>query len=125
MKRKRTYSTILILLSIALSMTSGLAWASDWIKKPVTSRWTWFEDYVFVYATYTVACSPNCSCQVGMGVKAFGEPMGEKIKFSQLKEITVIGLGAIHIKSVESEKGCKAALRLGEYGTVPLLDIKW
>ena len=42
-----------------------------------------------------------------MGVFAFGEPRGEKIRFSGEEEITVVGAGALHFR-VDDDKGpCK------------------
>ncbi len=101
------------------------AQAFEWNKRSITQEWTWFEDYVFVYAVYTLVCSPGCECQVGMGIKAFGEPRGEKIRFSEAKEVTVIGVGAIHIRNTSSGDSCQAAVRLGEFGTIPVLRIDW
>ena len=69
--------------------------------------WQWVEDYVYATATYVVACPPDRRCQVGMGVFAFGEPRGEKMRFSGEKEITVVGAGALHFR-VDDDKGpCK------------------
>ena len=71
--------------------------------------WQWAEDYVYATATYVVACPPDRHCQVGMGVFAFGEPRGEKIRFSGEKEITVVGAGALHFRV----DGGKGACRIG------------
>jgi hypothetical protein len=71
------------------------------------SNWQWAESYVYIKATYVVACPPDRRCQVGMGVFAFGKPLGEKIRFSGEQEITVFGAGALHFR-VDDEKGpCK------------------
>jgi hypothetical protein len=40
-------------------------------------KWTWMEDYLFVYANYVVACETGRRCQVGMGIFAFDEPRGD------------------------------------------------
>ncbi|WP_334151313.1 hypothetical protein [Hyphomicrobium sp.] len=69
--------------------------------------WQWAEDYVYVTATYVVACPPNRTCQVGMGLFAFGEPRGEKIRFSGEREITVVGAGALHFRVDDGKGPCK------------------
>lgn len=99
--------------------------APGWVKKAISAEWTWFEDYVFLWATYTLACSPGCSCQAGMGLMAFGEPRGEKIRFNGSREVLVIGAGAIHIRVVDGGSGCSAALAPGKFGLVPLVDLSW
>ena len=69
--------------------------------------WQWGEDYVYATATYTVACPPSRTCQVGMGIMAFGEPHGEKIRFSGEREITVIGIGSLHFRVDDGEGPCR------------------
>jgi len=84
------------------------------------SKWQWAEDYVYATATYIVACPPDRRCQVGMGVFAFGEPRGEKIRFSGEQEITVVGAGALHFR-VDDEKGpCK--IGFAQKGNRPILQ---
>lgn len=76
------------------------------------SNWQWAEDYVYATATYVVACPADRHVQVGMGVFSFGEPRGEKIRFSGEQEMTVIGVGALHFR-VNDEKGpCKVGFAL-------------
>jgi len=70
-------------------------------------KWQWAEDYVLASATYTVACPADRRVQVGMGVMAFGEPRGEKIRFSGEQEITVVGAGALHFRIDDGKGPCK------------------
>jgi hypothetical protein len=69
--------------------------------------WQWAEDYVYAKATYTVAWPSDRQVQVGMGVMAFGEPRGEKNRFSGSKEIVVIGVGALHFRVDDGKGPCK------------------
>ncbi len=71
------------------------------------SEWQWAEDYIYAVATYIIFCPPDRCCQVGMGISTFGEPRGEKIRFSGVKEITVIGLGALHFRVDDGKGSCK------------------
>lgn len=96
-----------------------------WLTKPVADQWVWFEDYAFAWATYTVACSPGCTCQAGMGPKMFGEPRGEKIRFAGAKDVLTIGMGAIHIRRVAGDRECAAAVTPGNFETIRLVDIPW
>ncbi|KAB2700311.1 hypothetical protein F9K79_05295 [Ochrobactrum sp. Kaboul] len=70
------------------------------------SDWQWAEEYVYLYATYIVACPKDRQCQVGMGIFAFGEPRGEKIRFSGDREITVLGAGALHFRVDDGRGPC-------------------
>jgi hypothetical protein len=65
------------------------------------------ETYVYLMATYMVACPPDRTCQVGMGAKWFGEPRGEKIRFSGEQEITVALAGQLHFRVDDGQGPCK------------------
>lgn len=69
--------------------------------------WQWAETYVYATATYLVACPPDRRVQVGMGINAFGEPRGEKIRFSGEQEITVIGIGQLHFRVDDGLGPCR------------------
>ena len=69
--------------------------------------WQWAETYVYGTATYLVACPPDRRVQVGMGIKAFGEPRGEKVRFSGEREITVVGAGQLHFRVDDGLGPCR------------------
>lgn len=77
-------------------------------------KWQWAEDYAFAMAVYTVACPQNRRVQVGMGVMSFGEPRGEKLRFSGEQEITVVGAGALHFRVDDGQGPCKVGFVQGE-----------
>ena len=45
-----------------------------------------------------------------MGVMAFGNPRGEKIRFSGTRKITVVGVGSLHFRVVDGKGPCKVGL---------------
>ena len=112
------------LLAMA-SFVAVPAFASVWLTRPVTAEWTWFEDYVYATDTYVVACQPNRRCQVGMGIFAFGEPRGEKIRFSGEREVTVIGVGSIHIRSDDGDGVSQAAIYQKDSRALKTPPISW
>ena len=116
---------LLIVTAAFLLLFSGPARASDWTQKAAGESWTWCEDYVFAYATYIVACEPTRECQVGMGIFAFGEPRGEKVRFSGEREITVIGIGSLHIRTTDRKGPAKAAFILKNAELIKTPPIKW
>lgn len=71
------------------------------------SDWQWAEDYVYATAVYIVACPLDRQCQVGMGIFSFGEPRGEKIRFSGEQEITVVGIGSLHFRVDDGKGNCE------------------
>lgn len=73
----------------------------------IDDQWKWGETYLYSYAKYLVACPEDRTCQVGMGVMAFGKPLGEKIRFSGQKEIIVIGAGQLHFRVDDGRGRCK------------------
>ena len=91
------------------------------LKKRVGSDWTWFDDYVFVTASYTCFSPPGRTVQVGMGVFMFGEPRGEKVAVSGKSSFTVIGAGAIHIRVYDSVPDCEVAISQDNNVLVPIL----
>ena len=94
----------------------------EWLRKKTGDDWTWFEDYVYAWAIYQVACEPGRLCQVGMGIFAFGEPRGEKISFVGEREILVIGVGSIHIRPSDGRGPVKAAIAQKDAG---LISVSW
>jgi hypothetical protein len=76
------------------------------------ANWQWAEDYVYATATYVVACPPDRRVQVGMGIMSFGEPRGEKLRFSGEREITVIGVGALHFRVDDGRGPCQVGFAL-------------
>jgi hypothetical protein len=85
-------------------------------------KWTWMEDYLFVYANYVVACETGRRCQVGMGIFAFDEPRGEKIRFTGQIEILTVGVGAIYIRADDGNGPVKAAFVRKQSGLIPIID---
>ncbi|MCZ8254517.1 MAG: hypothetical protein O9327_02395 [Polaromonas sp.] len=80
----------------------------DPIYKHITgSSWQKAETYVYAAATYVVACPPDRRCQVGMGIYAFGEPRGEKVRFSGELEVTVVGAGALWFRVADDKGPCQ------------------
>lgn len=99
--------------------------AAGWVHKVASDKWTWCEDYVYAYATYIVACEPNRDCQVGMGVFAFGQPLGEKIGFSGQKEITVVGVGSLHVRATDGKGPVKVAFIQRNAALIKTPPISW
>lgn len=90
--------------------------------KTIGTDWTWFEDYVFLWAEWTLNSPPDRTCQVGTGIKAFGEPLGEKVRFSGVRKIVTIGAGSIHVRVVDGRGPCPVRLDPGDVGLVPIID---
>lgn len=72
--------------------------------------WQWAGDYIYASATYIVACPKERRCQVGMGIFAFGAPLGEKVRFSGEQEITVVGAGSLHFRVDDDRGPCKIGI---------------
>ncbi|CDZ31178.1 Hypothetical protein, partial CDS, partial [Neorhizobium galegae bv. officinalis] len=96
---------------------------SDEISKTVTESWTWFTDYVGGKGDWTVHCPSDRKCQVGMGVKAFGEPRGEKLSFQGTTRFTAFGLGAIHVKVIDGKGSCTVRLDEGHVDPVTIFKM--
>jgi hypothetical protein len=115
--RCQKWVVVVVLLAAAGAMAER-----GWVRKVAGNDWTWFEDYVYAWATYVVACEPGRTCQVGMGLSLWGEPRGEKIRFDGEREILVVGAGAIYIRAADGKGPVKAALAPKSAG---LLSISW
>ena len=99
--------------------------AAEWTKKQAGATWTWFEDYIYAYATYIVACEPRRECQVGMGIFAFGEPRGETIRFSGEREVTVVGIGSLHIRVLDGGGPAQVAILQKSTGLISIPSVAW
>jgi hypothetical protein len=104
------YSTIVALSILMLSFVPSNARGENWVVKQAEPIWTWFEDYYYFSANYFVACEPQRQCEVGTGIFAFGEPRGTIKMVTGLEEITVIGIGSIHIRSADEKGPVKAGI---------------
>lgn len=113
------------LIAIVTLLFAAQLIAANWVKKPVDSGWIWFEDYAYTSATYLVACEPERECQVGMGIFVFGEPRGEKIRFTGEQEITVIGLGSLHIRVADGKGQAQAAILQKDSNVITTPPIFW
>lgn len=91
------------------------------IKKRVGKDWTWFEDYVYITATYTCFTPSDRRVQVGMGIFALGEPRGEKVAISGKGSFTVIGPGAVHIRIYDGGPDCEVAITQDSHVLIPVL----
>lgn len=91
------------------------------IKKRVNKDWTWFEDYVYISATYGCFTPPGRRVQVGMGVFAGGEPRGEKVAVSGKGQFTVLGAGSVHIRVYDDGGDCEIAISQDSNTPIPIL----
>lgn len=94
----------------------------DLNKKKVGKQWTWFEDYVYISATYRCFTPKGRRVQVGMGVFFDGEPRGEKVAISGSGDFTTVGAGAIHIRIYDSGPDCEVAITQNKNILIPILD---
>jgi hypothetical protein len=121
-----TSSFVINYIAFAGTLASAVAIASsNWVPKTARPDWTWCEDYAFAYSTYVVACEPERECQVGMGIFVFGEPRGEKISFFGQREITVIGIGSLHMRSTDGKGSVKVAFIQRTVALIKTPPIQW
>lgn len=73
-------------------------------------KWQWLEEYALLKATYYIACPTDRQCQVGMGIFSANNPLGEKIRFSGVQEVTVLGAGSIHVRVMDNKGPCWVAI---------------
>ncbi|WP_460143071.1 hypothetical protein [Pseudomonas sp. S3_B08] len=91
------------------------------IKKKVDREWTWFEDYLYVGATYTCFTPPGRRVQVGMGIYINGTPLGEKVAITEKADFTVVGPGSVHIRIYDDGPDCEVAITQDSNIPVPIL----
>lgn len=104
------YVTIVAVSLLLMSFAPSNARSENWVVKQAEPTWTWFEDYYYLSANYFVACEPQRQCEVGTGVFSFGEPRGTVKTITGQEEITVIGIGSIHIRSGDGNGPVKAGI---------------
>ena len=104
------YATVMALSILMSFFTPSNARGENWVVKQAEPTWTWFEDYYYLSANYFVACEPQRQCEVGTGVFSFGEPRGTVKMVTGQEEITVIGIGSIHIRSGDGKGPVRAGI---------------
>lgn len=80
--------------------------------------WVLATGYIALFARYVVSCPVDRTCQAGMGLKLFGEPRGEKIRFSGETTITVLFAGQLHFRVDDGNGPCRISYRESVRGTV-------
>lgn len=116
--------TRLAFITLGLAIVCSIAHAA-WVRKEVSSNWTWCEEYVYTTAVYVVACEPSRECEIGTGVFAFGGPLGDKAKFSGQREIRVLGIGSIHMRATDGKGNAKVALMQKDATLISTPPISW
>jgi len=91
---------------------------SNYVRS-VAEGWTWFTDYVYLRADWTVNCPPGRQCQVGTGIFVAGEPRGENFGFGPQKQFRTIGVGSIHVRVVDGKGPCTVRLEQGKVKPIP------
>ena len=110
-ERKRYfYATIAALSIFMISFSPSSARGENWVVKQAEPTWTWFEDYYYLSANYFVACEPERQCEVGTGIFSFGKPRGTITMVDGQEEITVLGIGSIHIRSGDGKGSVRAGI---------------
>ena len=123
-QRHRLWTTGFVFLCVLVCSTRAIA--AGWVVKVASESWTWLDDYLYVGSgTYLVACDPGRQCVVGSGVFAFGSPRGNQTTFSGQKEITVIGVGSLHVRAADGKGQLRAAYLLKDHGLVTVPVITW
>ena len=92
-------------------------------QKQVGRRWKWFTDYAYASAEWTLNAPADRELEVGMGIKAFGKPRGERRRFTGHVSFTTIGIGAIHVRVVDTHGPCLVQLDQGDVGAIPIYPL--
>ena len=88
--------------------------------KLVGNGWTWFTDYAYAYSEWTLNAEPARQCEVGLGLKAFGKPLGQRKRFSGHVKVTSLGIGAVHARVVDGKGSCLVRLDQGDAGAISI-----
>lgn len=80
--------------------------------------WVDFDSYACAWGKYQLTCPENRQCQVGLGIVWFGEPAGEKIRFSGQTEVLVLGIGHVNIRVDDGLGPCEVTVWMRSEGTI-------
>ena len=90
------------------------------MEKSVGSNWTWITNYAYAYAKWTLNVEAGRRCEVGLGIKVFGGPRGQRIKFTDYTEFVTLGLGAVHVRTRDGGPPCTVRLDQGTAGPIKI-----
>jgi hypothetical protein len=69
--------------------------------------WRKAQSYLRAGTKFVVYCPEDRQCQVGLGLMLFGEPRGEKVRFSGKRRVVGLFAGALHFRVVDDKGPCK------------------
>jgi len=90
------------------------------MTRNVGDTWTWLQDYIHLWGTFTVNCEPGRRCRVGMGIFFAGNPRGQQIDFESYVKIFTIGIGAVHVRVIDGKGPCTVQVDPGDVGLIPV-----
>lgn len=91
---------------------------SEALWKSVGAQWTWLAEYVYLSSRWTINAEPGRTLEVGMGVRVFGQPRGQKKRFTSIVHFTTVGLGSIHVRVTDEGGPCLVRLDQGKVGLI-------
>lgn len=115
---------LLMLLASAVLFFSTPTYAAS-LEKIVGSDWTWFTDYAYLTAEWTLNSEPDCKLEAGLGIMTFGKPRGGRIPFSDYLRFSTRGIGAVHVRVVNGQGPCRVRLDQGFVEAIPLPPISF
>lgn len=92
-------------------------------KDVTPGAWRWLEDYAFFTATYVIGCPPQRKCRIGTGMFVSGEPQGAEREFTGDVEMSVWGLGALHIKVYDGTEPARIGFYRRETMVIPIYPL--
>jgi hypothetical protein len=108
----RVWIALFVLAAIPASATEG--------QKYVGTEWTWFTDYAYWSADWSLDAEEDCELEVGLGMKVGEKKLGGTYRFSEHINFTTRGLGAIHVRAVSGYAPCLVRLGLGNAEAIPI-----
>jgi hypothetical protein len=122
-----TKASLFLFVWVACAIDPALA-GPLYEEHAVGNGWQWFTDYAFFSSNWTFNVEPECPVEVGTGLMMFGRPLGGSHRFMRFYQVTVYGIGALHVRSVNQGQTCNVRLDMGDvsqitiYGSPSLLQ---
>lgn len=118
---RRLRRWIMRFLAVPLAAVSMFAAATPIHEQHMVGNdWRWFTDYAYWSSVWTLNVQPRCPVEVGVGIMAFGSPLGGTHRFSLYYRFIVYGVGAIYVRTINRGQRCTVRIDMGSIAAIPI-----
>lgn len=99
--------------------------APKWMIVTSDDEWSRANTYVYMSATFVIACEPGRRCEAGTGLFLGGKPRGSRRAFTGTIRMTAFGAGSLYVRADDGHGKVQVAFYEQDSRLVPLYPPVW